>query len=301
VNVPEGSLLDLHRKKADTSDLLVKAKAATPTSAQKRAVAKEKKAYQNGEGIEMIWVEPGTFQMGSQEDEEGRFNYETRHKVTLTQGFWLAKTELTQAQWKAVMGNNPSTYASSGLQAPVENISWEEAIDYCRRLTDLERARGVIPPGWEYTLPTEAQWEYACRAGSETGYSFGNDPAELHKYGNYNDLSGNFVGNDAAHDDGNKFTALVGSYLPNEWGFHDMHGNVAEWCRDIIDPSGPDYSEFGVVDPLGAFGSLSVFRGGGFNGPMQSCRSAFRIAVPPKSLSHNIGFRPALSPPMKQP
>jgi formylglycine-generating enzyme required for sulfatase activity len=301
-NVPEGSLLDLHLKKADTSDLLAKAKVPAPTGARKRAVAKEEKNYQNEEGIELLWVKPGTFKMGSPKDEEGRFHYETQHKVTLTQGYWLAKTELTQAQWKAVTGNNPSTYASSGLTAPVENISWEEAMEYCRRLTDLERARRAIPPGWEYTLPTEAQWEFACRAGTETAYSFGNDPADLHKYGNYNEKTGNFPNADMAHDDGKEFSATVGSYPANKFGFHDMHGNVFEWCRDAMDPHPltADYGAADTTDPLGAIGSLRIYRGGGFNYTAHICRSAYRYAYPPSNRSLNLGFRPALSPHMNR-
>ena len=259
------------------------------------------KPLRNREGIELLWVEPDTFAMGSPKEEKDRFDYETLHKVTLTQGYWLAKTELTQAQWKAVMGNNPSTYASSGLTAPVENISWEEAMDYCRRLTDLERARGAIPPGWEYSLPTEAQWEYACRAGSEDAYSFGNDPADLHKHGNYNDKTGNFANADRAHDDGKKYSATVGSYPANKWGFHDMHGNVYEWCRDAMDPTKADYREADATDPVGSVGSHRVSRGGGFGTPARSCRSAYRDAYPPSARGSDLGFRPALVPPSKQP
>jgi formylglycine-generating enzyme required for sulfatase activity len=259
----------------------------------RRRVAREGSSFQNTEGIDMIWCSAGSFQMGSPWSEKGRFDNETQHKVTLTQGYWLAKTELTQAQWQSVMGSNPSEFASSGLTAPVENISWEEAMEYCRRLTVTERVRGAsaIPPGWEYSLPTEAQWEYACRAGSKDAYSFGNDPAELDKYGNY------YVG-----ADGRQKTAPVGTYADNKWGFFDMHGNVNEWCRDAADENGVRaYAAADAEDPLGSIGSHRVNRGGGFNDPARYCGSAIRDADPPSNRSNYLGFRPALVPLSKQP
>jgi formylglycine-generating enzyme required for sulfatase activity len=182
------------------------------------------------------------------------------------------------------------------LQAPVENISWEEAMDCCRRLTDTERARGAIPPGWEYSLPTEAQWEYACRAGSEDAYSFGNDPAHLHKHGNYNDRTGGFDNADTAHDDGQDYSALVRSYPSNKWGFYDMHGNVFEWCRDAMDLADANYALEDAADPIESVGTHRVYRGGGFGSSARGCRSAIRLADPPANRSHNLGFRPALVP-----
>lgn len=337
VNVPVDSLLARHRVGADAAPLLVEAgawfalpqgsepppallaqAAAAAKSGQWRAVALRTaqlgrlkmgtvsienrqatvgKSYRNAEGIELIWCAPGTFLMGSPENELERNSYETQHEVTLTQGFWLAKTELTQEQWLAVMGTNPSTYSDAGLKAPVENLSWDEAMDYCRRLTDRERARGALPPGWEYTLPTEAEWEYACRAGSETAYSFGDDPAVLYEHGNYNDESGGFADADTAHDDVYKYTAPVASYIANKWGFHDMHGNIYEWCRDAFDPARLDYGAEAARDPRGQTGSLRVIRGGAFDLTARPCRSAFRNAIPPSNRDDTLGFRLSLSPP----
>lgn len=256
------------------------------------------KPKRNQEGMEMIWVKPGDFLMGSTQEELKRFKLkksdETQHKVVLTRGFWLAKTELTQAQWQSVMGKNEPTYASSGLKAPIENISWNQAMEYCRRLTDLERARGTIPPDWEYNLPTEAQWEYACRAGSVDAYSFGDDPSDLCKFANYSNKSGGFANADMDHEDGHQYTAPVGIYPPNAWGFHDMHGNVWEWCRDSMDPENPDYVHEDATDPLASAGDHRVYRGGGFRHTAANCRSAVRRGNAPDNRRSAVGFRPAL-------
>ncbi|MBV9489322.1 MAG: formylglycine-generating enzyme family protein [Verrucomicrobia bacterium] len=269
------------------------------TAARAAAIARPGQSFTNGEGQPMIWCPPtgpGGFLMGSPKSEKGHYNYETQHKVVLTTGFWLGKYEVTQAEWTAVMGSNPSTYASSGLKAPVENVSWFEAVDFCRRLTDRERARGTLPPGFEYALPTEAQWEYACRAGTKTAYSFGDDPAELSKYGNFNDKSGGFPGADTTQDDGYKFTAPVGSYLPNAWGFHDMHGNVWEWCQDAIDPQNAAYAPDDATDPVRSKGSDRVDRGGSWVSAARDCRSAARDGNQPSFRSSALGLRPAVVP-----
>ncbi len=249
----------------------------------------------NGEGMTLAWCPPTGpegFQMG-ESDNPGAY---LRHQVILSHGFWLGAYEVTQAQYLAVMGTNPSTYKSSGPNAPVENLSWDEAMEFCRKLTDRERARGAIPAGWEYTLPTEAQWEYACRAGTGFVYSFGNDEGELYKYGNYNDASGGFANADRDHDDGYEYTAPVGSYPPNSWNLYDMHGNVYEWCRDSMDLGDAAYPEGPVTDPLGTQGAIRVYRGGGFNYTAAFCRSASRFANPPVNRSNGLGLRPALVP-----
>jgi formylglycine-generating enzyme required for sulfatase activity len=167
-------------------------------------------------------------------------------------------------------------------------------MEFCRRLTDRERARGTLPPGWIYTLPTDAQWEYACRAGTTTDWSFGDDAAKLCEYGNYNDLTGNFVGNDTEHDDKHEYTAPAGKFKANPWGFHDMHGNVWEWCADWYEQNlGTD----AVVDPPGPpSGSVRVGRGGGFYDPASFCRSAYRGRNSPSYRLDNLGFRVAAVP-----
>jgi formylglycine-generating enzyme required for sulfatase activity len=259
-------------------------------------------AFDNGEGAKMLWCKPGTFTMGDTEQWDAK-----PHEVTLTEGYWLARTEVTQAVYEAVMGTNPSTNAPIGPQAPVENLSWFEAEAFCQRLTDRERARGTIPPGWEYRLPTEAQWEYACRAGTTTAYSFGDEVEKLHLFGNYNDKSGGAVGYanpETEHDDGHGYTAPVGSFGENPWGFLDMHGNVFEWCLDSVARAGPDSEgnyDDGVarVDPVYRFagqGAHRVGRGGGFGDASAFCRSGFRLAYQPTYRISGLGFRPALVP-----
>lgn len=267
--------------------------------------------FTNTTGMNLRWCPPTGpegFLMGSPDGsvegtkaEEGRYSYETQHKVNLTHGFWLSQFELTQEEWIDIMGSNPATYKESGLMAPVENVSWREALEFCRRLTDRERARGALPPGWEYSLPSEAQWEYACRAGTTTAYSFGNDRALLHLHGNYNDINTNFSDKDTEHDDRFPYTAPVGSYRdketkPNAWGFFDMHGNVFEWCADALVPNDADYGPDAASDPLGTQGSHRVSRGGGWGFSPRSCRSAYRSAIPPSSRNSNLGFRPAVVP-----
>ncbi|SVD78728.1 uncharacterized protein METZ01_LOCUS431582, partial [marine metagenome] len=155
--------------------------------------------------MEMLWCKPGTFEMGSPPSEAGRDDNETQHKVTLTQGFWLGKHEVTQAQWKKVMGTAPSKFL--GERRPVEQVDWSDAVRFCQELTLSERKAGRIPDGWEYALPTEAQWEYACRAGTAPAYSWGNSIATSNA--NY---SSSGIGQ----------TTDVGQYAANPWGFFDM-------------------------------------------------------------------------------
>lgn len=251
-------------------------------------------AFHNGEGMEFLWCPPtgpDGFIMGDS-SEPGDY---LRHPVILTKGFWLAKHEVTQAHYEAVVGRNPAVNRGAGAVAPVENVSWEEAMAFCRRLTDGERARGTIPPGWEYRLPTEAEWEYACRAGTDSRWSFGYDESQLHRYANFNDRSGDFdPAPDETQDDGHKYSAPVGSYLPNPWGFHDMHGNVFEWCLDAIDRETSAYPEGPVTDPRNDSGSQRIYRGGGFGFPASDSRSSYRGADLPTNRG-NIGLRPVLA------
>jgi formylglycine-generating enzyme len=256
--------------------------------------------FTNGEGAEMIWCPPGKVQMGSPEGEEGRFDDETPHQVTLTYGFWMARTEATQALFQEVTGLDRGSAPGSGPQHPAESLSWDEAVDFCRRLTDRERARGTIPPGYEYRLPTSVQWEYAARAGKPTAFSFGNEVSQLHRYGNFNDKSGGWNKQaDESQDDGEKYTAPVGKYLPNPWGLHDMHGNVWEWCLDHSPPANemkPYAKEPRTDPPADSEGALRVNRGGGYGDPARSCRSACRFAAVPGSRFNVLGLRPALVP-----
>jgi formylglycine-generating enzyme required for sulfatase activity len=174
-----------------------------------------------------------------------------------------------------VMGSNPSDFKHGGPDTPVENVSWDEAMEFCRKLTERERAAGALPAGQVYTLPTEAQWEYACRAGT-TGAHAGDLEAMA------------WFGKNAAGT-----THAVGTKQANAWGLHDMHGNVWEWCRDWHAPRLPGGT---VTDPTGpATGVARVGRGGGWWNPAELCRSAARGGNSPGHRDGILGFRVALT------
>jgi formylglycine-generating enzyme required for sulfatase activity len=218
--------------------------------------------------LDMLWCKPGTFMMGSPAGEKSRRNNETQHEVTLTKGFWLGKYEVTQAQWEKVMGTNPSIF--KGATLPVERVSWDDAIKFCEKLTQMEKAAGRLPEGWAYTLPTEAQWEYACRAGTTTAYSFGDTITK--EQANFD----NNVGK----------TTVVGTYPANAWGFHDMHGNVYEWCSDWHG----DYPSGSVSNPVGpSVATYRVDRGGSWRRLTPG-----RIGYTPGGRYDFLGFRLSL-------
>jgi hypothetical protein len=223
-----------------------------------------------GVPIGLRWLWPGAFLMGSPETEQDRYDRETRHQVILTRGFWLAETACTQALWQAVMGENPSYF--KGPQRPVEQVSWEDVRRFIERL-NIEQARSAQRT-LRFRLPTEAEWEYACRAGTATAYSFGNDfdPKRANNGGE---------------------TVAVRSLPPNPWGLYEMHGNVDEWCQDWFG----DYSTGPVVDPQGPeSGEGRVLRGGSWFSVAQSLRSAYRDLNDPGDRIQNFGFRLALGP-----
>ncbi|MDR3110408.1 MAG: formylglycine-generating enzyme family protein [Planctomycetaceae bacterium] len=201
----------------------------------------------------------GTFTMGSPSDEEGRFDGEVQHEVTLTKGFYMGETEVTQEQWEAVMGSNPS--ASKGDYLPVENISWDDCQAFVAKLNDLD----IAPRGYKFALPTEAQWEYTCRVGNDLDRSAGVNKG--------------------------KNTRDVGMEQSNAWGLYDMQGNVAEWCQDWLDVYGGD-----VTDPVGASsGTYRAFRGGACNSDAKYCRAAFRNGNTPEFRHNLIGCRLSLT------
>ncbi|MDO4629849.1 MAG: formylglycine-generating enzyme family protein, partial [Planctomycetia bacterium] len=204
------------------------------------------------DGVEYAfrWCPPGEFMMGSPESEEERSNLETQHRVTLTKGFWMLETEVTQAMWESVMGNNPSSF--KGAQNPVEKVGWDDCLDFCRKLS--QKLGGRIK------LPTEAQWEYACRAGSTGAYA---------GTGNLNDMGW--------YDSNSDYiTHPVAQKKPNAWGLYDMHGNVWEWCLDSYSSN---------------IGSARVIRGGSWNYAAKYCRSARRASNSPRNWSYVLGFR----------
>jgi formylglycine-generating enzyme required for sulfatase activity len=227
----------------------------------------------------MIWCPPGTFTMGSPLSEAGRQSDETEHNVSLTKGFYLGKYEVTQAQYEAVMTGNtdglnakPSNWPNNS-DRPVENVSWDDAKVFLTRLN--EQQAGNLPVGWSYVLPTESQWEYACRAGTSTAYSWGASIASSNA--NY----------DAS---GYSQTRDVGQYAANPWGFLDMHGNVREWTADWYHAAYPAGNP--VVDPTGpASGSKRVIRGSSWNRDGTAQRSAKRYDYTQSSRGSFIGFR----------
>ncbi len=245
-----------------------------------------------GTCLEMIWCNPGTFTMGSPVSELGRANNEPQHQVTLTKGFWLGKYEVTQVQYEAVMGTNPSHFKGE-VNLPVENVSYNDALAFCQRLTEKERAEGRLSNQYKYTLPTEAQWEYACRAGTTTALNNGKDLTTVTGLcPNLNEVSWYGI-REIGSGNANKKTHAVGQKKPNKWGFYDMHGNVWESCLDWIG----DYPTIAVTDPTGpSMGEKRVNRGGGWwHGP-ESHRSAHRGLQLPEGHHDGLGFRLALVP-----
>ena len=215
-----------------------------------RPSSKPAKEFNNSIGMKFVWIPPGTFLMGSPPDEPGRRNDETQHRVTLTKGFYIGVHQVTQAQWHKVLRRDPSY--SKGANLPVESISWDECREFCEALGKSD--------GKKYRLPTEAEWEYACRAGSTTPFHFGDDSKQLGAYAWYSDNTG-------------PRTNPVGVKPPNAWGLYDMHGNVWEWCADWHGP----YPEGDSTDPQGPdAGEARVLRGGSWKNSPWECRSAYR-------------------------
>jgi formylglycine-generating enzyme required for sulfatase activity len=239
----------------------------------------------NAARIAMTWIPAGKFRMGSPTTEKDRFFNEEQAVVTLAQGFWIGKYEVTQGQWRALMKTSPwhaLPNVQEGSDYPATFVSWEDAMKFCNALTKASRGTGQPPAGWEYALPTHAQWEYACRAGTTTRYSFGNADSELAEYAWYGDNSGE--GADA-------YAHRVGQKRPNPWGLYDVHGNVAEWCVDE-DRSKPE-TDFQRAQ-YAAYGQPRVIVGGSWLAPAQSCRSAFNSAAWKSDRSAYLGFRVAL-------
>jgi len=242
-------------------------------------------------GIKLCWCPAGTFRMGSPVGETGRRDDEAQVDVTLSKGFWMGKYEVTQRQWIDVMGAlRGSRRVGNGDDFPVYWISYLDAEEFCRRLTQRSRTAGSIPKQWEFRLPTEAQWEYACRAGTTTAFSFGATLSQTQaNFGRWEE------GQDESPDPS---AEPVGSYPPNRWGLHDMHGNEFEWCRDWYHrqlPGGidPDCSDV-RGEPNRDRTYSRVRRGGAWTDQAFACRSAFRLRFEPERSANHIGFRVAL-------
>ena len=229
-----------------------------------------------GAMMEIVWIPPGTFTMGSPSSEPGRGSDEgPQHEVTISQGFYLGKYEITQGQWESVMGTRPwsgKSYVRENANHPAVYISWNDVQEFIRRLNNAEGSE-------VYRLPTEAEWEYACRAGTTTRWSFGDDESELGRYAWYWDN---------AWTVGERYAHAVGTKLANPWGLYDMHGNVYEWCRDWYG----SYSSSSQVDPTGpSTGSARVVRGGSFYYLARDVRSADRAYASPGLRHAYIGAR----------
>ena len=235
----------------------------------------------NGIGVELVLIPPGTFTMGSPANENGREHDETQVSVTLTRAFQMSRTEVTQGQWKAVMGTEPwkgESYVQEGADYAATCVSWEDAVSFCEKLSARERVT--------YRLPTEAEWEWSCRAGTKTTHSFGANEGDLSRYGWWGGIFGE--GNAKTEP----YAHRVGQKLPNGFGLSDMHGNVWEWCGDWY---GEELA--GGTNPAGAStGSFRVFRGGSWDFKPALCRSAIRNDGFPSYRFNNLGFRLVLSP-----
>lgn len=256
----------------------------TPTQPLEKAIPMEIAPSQK---VEMVLIESGTFTMGATESDARRafadflaswknlrtttepqlewFLKQTpQHQVTISRPFYMGRYEVTQAQWESIMGENPSR--SNGDLLPVERVSWKKCVEFCRRLNSAQP-----DDGWEYRLPTEAEWEFACRAGSTGDYPSGD----------IDELCWNIKNSEERPHP-------VGQKKPNAWGLYDMHGNVWEWCSDWFG----EYSSEAATDPAGPLsGSYRVARGGGYGGPPAEFRPAYRAYVPPHFRHNSFGFR----------
>ena len=226
----------------------------------------------------MRWIPRGEFMMGSPEDEPERYSDEDLHQVKLTQGYWLADTACTQALWQAVTQHNPSHF--KGDQQPVEEVSWEDVEEFKKIVVD--KTNGAI----RLILPTEAQWEYACRAGTDTSFNTGKSLTP--SVANY-DGSEPYAGEEKGLYRQKTIDVKYDEFSPNRWGLWQMHGNVLEWCQDWFGA----YEDKDIAeDPTGpADGEGRVLRGGGWVYVARGCRSAVRLAVRPSLCSYNVGFR----------
>jgi formylglycine-generating enzyme required for sulfatase activity len=266
--------------------VLVHTPGRPPVAAPVTARSPKELSIDLGEGVKMefVLIPAGEFMMGSPEAErqmaltqetedwaKNRISSEgPQHKVTLSKPFYLGKYEVTQAQWQAVMGNNPSQF--KGPTNPVEKVSWEDIQPFLAKMNATFEKKGR-----HFGLPTEAGWEYACRAGTTTAYHFGDSPTLLAQHGWFKGNSGGT-------------THPVGQGQPNKWGLYDMHGNVWEWCSDWY--GAEYYAKSPPLDPMGPpKGSNRVSRGGAWGGPPRDCRAAFRRYAPPGHRDGYLGFR----------
>jgi len=296
-------------EKKTRTDSSVKIAAPTPTSKPDPPVMvthpPAQKTFTNALGMKFVEIPTGSFMMGSPPDEPGRYENETQHKVTISMPFFMQTTEVTQGQWKAVMGNNPSYFKNCGDDCPVERVSWDDIQDFIKKLN--QKGDG------NYRLPTEAEWEYAARAGTETAIYSGNmriigernapDLDPIAWYGGNSGVSydGGYDSSDwkeKQYDHKRAGTHPVGKKKPNAFGLYDILGNVWEWCQDWYG----DYLADAATDPVGpSSGSDRELRGGGWCNGARLCRSADRNNHTPGDRSYLIGFRLVRFPKVSSP
>ena len=256
-----------------------------------------------GVSIELRWIPPGKFLMGSPETESGRYSDESpRHEVILSKGFWLASTPCTQSEYEAVTGQSPSRF--KGPRRPVENVNWSEAREFCRKLTGLARQAGALATDFEFRLPTEAEWEHSCRAGTTTAFNSVPDT------GSNNPTSTSSESSSSASENNDEVLGRLGWFTknsgdethpvaekaPNRWGLYDMHGNVLELCLD----GKRAYAAHEAVDPVGPEddNAWRVVRGGSCWSDARNCRSACRFTNDPGFRNFYLGFRLAAGQPV---
>ena len=263
-----------------------------------KPVVKKSETYAAQIGMKFVPIPAGSFMMGSPPNEPGRYDDETQHKVTISKPFYMQTTQVTQKQWQAIMGNNPSYFRNAGEDCPVEQVSWDDVQEFIKKLNQKEGTN-------KYRLPTEAEWEYAARAGTETAIYTGNmkiigennapdlDPIAWYGGNSGVDYEGGYDSSDwkeKQYDHKIAGTHPVGKKKPNAFGLYDILGNVWEWCQDWYDK---DYLSGAVTDPTGpSMGRWHrVIRGGGWNRHAKYCRSASRIISPSDNRAGNLGFR----------
>ena len=259
----------------------------------RQPVSEGAKSISNTIGMKLVLISAGKFMMGSPKEEAGRLDTEEQHEVEIMQPFYMGMYTVTQVEYEMVIGQNPSYFSATGdgkdkvagmntSRFPVEMVTWNDAVAFCRKLSQLPAEQQA---GRVYRLPTEAEWEYCCRAGTTTPFHFGNS------------LSSNQANTEGLHPYGGAKKGpnllrptTVGAYLPNAFGLYDMHGNVSQWCQDCFDAN--YYRNSPRQDPPGSTGdSQRVLRGGNCFQGCISCRSAARFSIAPRLQSNHLGFR----------
>jgi formylglycine-generating enzyme required for sulfatase activity len=252
------------------------AKGAMEKAAMEKAAILARAPISNTIGMKLKEIRAGTFTMGSPGNEVGRQDDEHQHKVTISKSFYMQTTEVTQEQWRAVMATEPwkgRNHVKEGPNYAASYVSWDDAVAYCKKLSEKESKT--------YRLPTEAEWEYACRAGTESIWNFGDDEKIFGDYAWYDKNAG---------DIGEKYAHQVRQKKANAFGLYDMHGNVYEWCHDYFEED--YYKQSPAQDPTGPVtGSFRVFRGGSWGGNTRYTRSAHRHGLDADYRGSNDGFR----------